>query len=97
MAASSIIAVPGLSAHATGSFRSNDGEQVWLCDFLPSDIPNCRVMVYGYDSRMDKADGTSSVSDRAATFLGLLHNFREGTEVRKKESFIMYYFGYFGG
>ena len=35
-----VIAVPGLGSHALGSFKSSEGSEVWLRDFLPRDIPN---------------------------------------------------------
>ena len=81
--ASSIITVPGLGAHPTGSFRSEDGKEVWLCDFLREDVKNCRVLVYGYDSSLAKADDKSSIGDRALSFLNKLCAFREGTMVRR--------------
>jgi hypothetical protein len=25
---------------------------MWLCDFLSKDLPYCRTMIYGYDSKL---------------------------------------------
>ncbi|KAJ4137869.1 hypothetical protein NW754_001514 [Fusarium falciforme] len=44
-----VIAVPGLGSHALGSWKSPNSDDVWLRDFLRKDVPNIRVLLYGYD------------------------------------------------
>ncbi|KAF2738673.1 hypothetical protein EJ04DRAFT_520028 [Polyplosphaeria fusca] len=34
------------------SFRSKSPACYWPADFLPSDFPSCRILTYGYDSRV---------------------------------------------
>ena len=58
-----IIAVPGLGSYALGSFKSNRGFEVWLRDFLPKDIPNIRVLLYGYDTKLAESNSRSSIRD----------------------------------
>ena len=46
-----IVAVHGLGGHPTRPWTTHDGV-CWLRDFLPrdSELPNSRVLVYGYSS-----------------------------------------------
>jgi len=48
----SVIAVTGLAGHAFGSWRSRKTHQMWLKDFLAHDVPNIRILSYGYDSSL---------------------------------------------
>ncbi|KAL8856323.1 MAG: hypothetical protein Q9178_007087 [Gyalolechia marmorata] len=47
-----IIAVAGLAGHAYGSWAQRTGD-MWLQDYLPRDVPNARVMIYGYDASLE--------------------------------------------
>ncbi|KAH0541634.1 hypothetical protein FGG08_003924 [Glutinoglossum americanum] len=49
--AADVIAVTGLAAHAIGSW-SHSRDRMWLRDYLPKDIPNVRVITYGYLSQL---------------------------------------------
>ena len=44
------MALTGLGGHALGSWRSPTGWEVWLRDFLPKDMEDVRVLLYGYDT-----------------------------------------------
>lgn len=49
----SIVAVAGLDGHAYGSWRGRGTlGRMWLRDFFAKDLPNCRTMTYGYDSKL---------------------------------------------
>ena len=74
-----VIAVPGLGSHALGSFKSSESFEVWLCDFLPRDIPNIRVLLYGYDTRLVRSTSKSSISDLSKSFLEHVRTLRKGT------------------
>jgi hypothetical protein len=77
----SIIAVPGLGSHAIGAFKAKGGNNVWLRDFLPEDIPRARVLVYGYDTTITKGDAKHSIPHLAMAFLDSVKAFRDATEV----------------
>lgn len=50
---SSIIAITGMDAHAYGSWMTKgESQKMWLRDFLAADMPNCRTMIYGYQSKL---------------------------------------------
>lgn len=40
-----VVAVHGLQGD-----RTHESDSLWLRDFLPTDIPNARIMTFGYDS-----------------------------------------------
>jgi len=48
-----IIAIPGLDGHAYGSWKGRGNlSRMWLRHFLSKDLPHCRTMIYGYDSKI---------------------------------------------
>ncbi|CCA74555.1 related to kinesin light chain [Serendipita indica DSM 11827] len=44
-----IVAIHGLQGHREKSWTTKDGT-LWLRDLLPSDLPNARILSYGYDA-----------------------------------------------
>ena len=77
----SIIAVPGLDGHAYGSFRGKGNlGRMWLRDFLSKDLPNCRTMIYGYNSKLSSR-GIDSVLDYSRGFMEAVKKIRRSTEV----------------
>lgn len=78
----SLIAVPGLSSHAIGSWSlSDDSGDCWLRDFVPSDLPNARVLIYGYDSKLDDPGCIDNIETMGSTLLQYLTTFRGNTNV----------------
>lgn len=77
----SVIAVPGLGSHAIGSWKSPTSNDVWLRDYLPDDVPNIRVLLYGYDTSLVGSDSKDSIEDLGSRFLESIKAFR-GTSVR---------------
>ncbi|CVL05986.1 related to ankyrin 3 [Fusarium proliferatum] len=58
-----LVAVCGLGGHALGSFKEKNGRFVWLRDALPSDIPNARILTYGYDTKLSKSSAFQNLTD----------------------------------
>ncbi|SLM38087.1 P-loop containing nucleoside triphosphate hydrolase [Lasallia pustulata] len=52
-----IVAVHGLNGHFEKTWTTNNVN--WLCDLLPSDIPNARILSWGYDAN---THSTSQIS-----------------------------------
>lgn len=46
----SIVFIHGLLGNAYGTWTKNN--VLWPQDLLPKDVPSCRVLLYGYDSRV---------------------------------------------
>ena len=80
----SIIAISGIDGHAYGSWRGRGPtRRMWLRHFLKKDLPNCRTMIYGYDSKLAKR-GFAKIEDYARGFLEDLKEIRQ-EEVRSKD------------
>ncbi|VUC20827.1 unnamed protein product [Clonostachys rosea] len=72
-----IISVHGLEGHATNTWTcSSPNARVWLRDFLPRDIPNARVMSFGYESHV-RSKSVAEIEDTARQLLNGLKSKRE--------------------
>jgi len=49
MSSYSIVAVHGLNGHREKTWTADNGVH-WLRDLLPEDLPNARVLCWGYDA-----------------------------------------------
>lgn len=80
----SIVAVHGITGDAfrtwtTQSKQGPDGGVFWLRDLLPAEVPNARILTYGYDSdpmRYFGSASTNMVLHHATTLVSELHYFR---------------------
>jgi hypothetical protein len=79
-----VVAITGLGGHAMGSFRSTDGDFIWLRDVLPKTLPKARILTYGYDTALVKNKSKESVRDLAKVFLDVLSGFRYRTETERR-------------
>uniref|UniRef100_A0A8H7TTK4 DUF676 domain-containing protein n=1 Tax=Bionectria ochroleuca TaxID=29856 RepID=A0A8H7TTK4_BIOOC len=79
-----ILAVHGLGSHAIGGFKSKGTSHVWLRDSLPHDIPNSRILLYGYDSSIMNKDHKISISGLGKTFLNSYKTFRKDTKTTQR-------------
>lgn len=80
----SIVAVHGLKGDVyrtwTAKGTGPDEEEVfWLKDLLPKEVPNARILAYGYDAdptKMFESASTNMIHDHAATLVSELHFYR---------------------
>ncbi|RBA17497.1 hypothetical protein FPRO05_11212 [Fusarium proliferatum] len=79
-----IIAVPGLGNHPLGSWKSPNSDDVWLRDFLSKDMPNIRVLLYGYDTTLPGSLSKQSIEDLGGALLEQIIAYRasDGTSHR---------------
>ena len=78
------MAVHGLNGHRENTWTANDDGGVnWLRDFLPSDIPNARIITWGYDANTHSTSriGAQHLYDHAKTLVSDLCLKRRVTEV----------------
>ena len=57
-----VIAITGLDGHAYGSWSGGNPKRMWLREFLCDDLPKCRVMTYGYNSKLS-TPGLHTIAD----------------------------------
>ncbi|KAF5676145.1 hypothetical protein FHETE_2272 [Fusarium heterosporum] len=91
---SSIIAITGLDGHAYGSWRGKGNlGRMWLRDFLSKDLPSCRTMIYGYNSKLS-SHGIDTIMDYGLGLIEELKKIRNSDELRKRPLiFIAHSFG----
>ena len=60
------MAIHGLDGHREKTWATND-DILWLRDLLPSDLPNARVLSYGYDAdaRSEECVSTQTIGRHA--------------------------------
>jgi hypothetical protein len=74
-----IVAIHGLNGHyqRTWSAIASNGSQVnWLRDFLPKQIPNARIMSYGYNSAVQFSKSVAAIETFAKQLLEDLISWR---------------------
>jgi hypothetical protein len=69
---SSIVAVHGLYGDPFETWTEETSGMLWLRDFLPSQVPNTRIMSYGYDSFVAFSRSEIELGDVAADLLDRL-------------------------
>lgn len=55
-----IIAIHGLNGHPLKSFTSLSTGCCWIKDFLPHDLPRCRIFTFGYESSLFGSSAAAS-------------------------------------
>ncbi len=77
----SIVAITGLDGHPYGSWRKKDPpRRMWLQSYLSQDLPTCRTMTYGYNSKIS-AYKVDTVMDFGRALMEELKLVRKSTEV----------------
>jgi len=64
----SCIAISGLGGHAFGSFKERGKPYMWLRDSLPDDLPGARILIYGYNTELQKNQSFQSLRNLANQF-----------------------------
>jgi len=67
---------------------------MWLRDILPEQMPNARIMVYGYNSSLISDASISRVQEHARLFVQSLQDCRRRDRVR---SYFIYFQSVFHG
>ncbi|CAG7850070.1 SubName: Full=Related to kinesin light chain {ECO:0000313/EMBL:CCA74551.1} [Serendipita indica DSM 11827] len=68
-----IVALHGLQGHREGSWTAENGI-MWLRDLLPNDLPNARILSYGYDAdtRSQECVSTQTIDRHGDSFVKAL-------------------------
>ncbi|KAF5669916.1 hypothetical protein FDENT_11382 [Fusarium denticulatum] len=84
-----IIAITGLDGHAYGSWRGKGNlGRMWLRDFLSKDLPYCRTMIYGYNSKLS-SHGLDTIMDYGRELIEELKKIRYSDELRQRPLFFI--------
>ncbi|ORY62117.1 uncharacterized protein BCR38DRAFT_347066 [Pseudomassariella vexata] len=83
-----IVAVPGLASHAIGSWKAPSGEDIWLRDYLPTDVSGIRVLLYGYNTNLLENKAKKSIEEMGKTLLESITTFRTNNGAKRPIIFI---------
>ncbi|KAL2840901.1 hypothetical protein BJX68DRAFT_271365 [Aspergillus pseudodeflectus] len=84
-----IIAITGLDGHAYGSWRGKGNlGRMWLRDFLSKDLPRCRTMIYGYDSKLF-SHGVDTILDYGRELMVEIKKIRSTKELQQRPLFFI--------
>ncbi len=72
----------GLGGDRVETWTHPKSKAFWLRDFLPQQIPDARVMTFGYNADAAFGQSTAEVADHAKSLLSSLVDKREQAEVR---------------
>jgi hypothetical protein len=67
--------------HARRTWTSANNK-LWLRDFLPSQLPRARILIFGYNSNVAFQTSAAGLSEHAENLLNLLHLERKGARER---------------
>ncbi|KAG9029304.1 hypothetical protein FS842_004595, partial [Serendipita sp. 407] len=89
-----IIAIHGLDGHREQSWTAEDGT-MWLRDLLPEDIPNARILSYGYDAdtRSFSRTSTQNIFRHAEAFAEDLSRLRRTADSKRPIIFLAHSLG----
>ena len=75
----------GLNGHREKSWTDSKSKILWLRDLLPLQLPNARVLTFGYDADTLKLSGISQLglNDHAASLVAELLRVRAEPEVTR--------------
>lgn len=76
------MAVHGLNGDPKNTWTNHKTNAFWLKDFLPLDVPNARVMTFGYNADAAFGNTTADIIDHAKGLLSSLVDKREEDDVR---------------
>lgn len=77
----SVVAVHGLNGGMKRSWTHEETKKFWLQDFLPINVPNVRVMTFGYMAGAAFGNSTADITDYAKDLLSSLVDKREEDDV----------------
>ena len=84
-----IVAVHGPFGDSKRTWTSRETNAFWLKDFLPHDVPNARIMTFGYNADAAFGNTTADIIGHARSLLSSLIDKREGDdELRRPIIFI---------
>jgi hypothetical protein len=75
------VAVHGLGGDAVRTWTHPKSKAFWLKDFLPQQIPDARIMTFGYNADATFGQSTAEIVDHTRTLLNCLVEKREEPEV----------------
>jgi pimeloyl-ACP methyl ester carboxylesterase len=80
----SILAIHGLNGNPINTWTEPKSHKLWFRDFLPRDVPNARIMTFGYDATAAFERSTAGILEHARDLLRYLDEARTDVEERNR-------------
>ncbi|KAK2787871.1 hypothetical protein FQN52_007050 [Onygenales sp. PD_12] len=77
-----LVAVHGLNGDPFETWTHKKNRVMWLRDLLPSELPNVRIMTYGYNAKFRNFTGRQDMRNIAMKLLAELVDLRKTAELR---------------
>lgn len=84
----SVVAIHGLGGDAYRTW-THENKKLWLQDFLPSQVPEARILSYGYDSTVAFSKSSAGIDDFSRDFLYRLKTVRNSTQENARPIFFI--------
>ncbi|QVM13232.1 hypothetical protein D8B26_007846 [Coccidioides posadasii str. Silveira] len=89
-----LVAIHGLNGDAFGTWTHKESRVMWLRDLLPKELPNVRVMTYGYNARFHNFAGHQDLRNIAMKLLSELVDSRKtAKEINRPLVFVCHSLG----
>lgn len=72
-----------MSGHAFDTWRHRETNSMWLRDFLPEQVQNARILIYGYDANVVVDTSTGRIRTFAEALLEGLRTLRNTDAVSR--------------
>lgn len=79
-----LVAIHGLGGHYNDTWTDKNTEQNWLRDFLPDQVPQLRIMSWGYNSGVLGSKSVGTVTTFAQGLLADLKTCRATKKLEKR-------------
>ncbi|EPE30856.1 alpha/beta-Hydrolase [Glarea lozoyensis ATCC 20868] len=79
-----ILAIHGLNGNPLNTWTEPKSQKLWFRDFLPKDIPNARIMTFGYDATAAFERSTAGILEHARDLLRCVEETRINEQERNR-------------
>ncbi|SPJ79156.1 uncharacterized protein FTOL_07547 [Fusarium torulosum] len=80
-----VVLVHGLNGHAQRSFTDSKTQIYWPRDLLPSQVPNARVLTFGYNANSEKSSIGKDIFDISLQLINNLKDFRREENEKSRD------------
>ncbi|KAK2863661.1 hypothetical protein FQN49_004117 [Arthroderma sp. PD_2] len=88
-----VVAVHGLNGHAFDTWTHKKTGVMWLNDLLPKELPNARIMTYGYCAKFDDFTAHQDIRTIAENLLQQLSGIRQDKVSKRPLVFVCHSLG----
>jgi protein SERAC1 len=88
-----LVAIHGLGGHYNNTWTDANTKQNWLRDFFPEQIPQVRIMSWGYNSSVFGSPAVGDITSFAQALLNDLKGYRQNELEKRPLIFVCHSLG----